>query len=406
MSIFYKHFIKLRTALCAYFLACFVLIPAFVPAFAPAFAMDNLFTVENISVDVTAENAIAAREKAFDEAQIKAFEALASRMLPETELATFTPPDALTISTMINDFELLNEQLSAIRYLGTYTFRFKDSAVRKYFSQSETTYSDVSSSALLVLPFVQGQAGLNLWTRDNLWMKAWNRTPNDSSNSIVPLRLPLGDIDDVRDIADNEALSYAPHQLNRMLARYDAQEAVIAIAMPSTALAPMKIPTEKAAGRLSVEVYRTDRGRPELVQQVNVIANGIQTVAQLYDTAVIRVQTALQKDWKEKTVIRSSQQNRIEVKVPITSLSDWVGIQSDLKRVTGIGEITVKSLSANQAIIDIIFRGDADRLLLSLGQAGMTIDRREFANGETDNVLRKQTRPQDAYQKNNQEMRF
>lgn len=351
----------------------------------PASAADPLFTIENVEVDVTAENAIAAREEAFNQAQVKAFEELQKRMLPESEIATQPVPEPLTISTMIQDFEITNEKLSAVRYVGTYTFRFKDSAVRRFFGRSQTTYSDVSSKGLLVLPFMHLGSASTIWSPFNAWMRAWNRSGNQGG--VVPLELPLGDLDDVRDIKDNQALSYNPQSLGKMLARYGADEAVIAIALPDDALGAVTKDERTAQGRLTVEIYRTDRRRPELVQQVSIIADGAQTRGQLYDAAVIRVRRALQKDWKAKTIVKEQVSNSLPVSVPITSLRNWVKIQTDLRRVNVVQDVVLKSLGPNEAQVDLLYLGDTQRLVIALQQSGMSLSKNVNERGEPVNTL-------------------
>ena len=101
----------------------------------------GLFTVENITVDVTADNAIAAREQAFNEAQVKAFTKLTKRLVEEGETDKMDTPGADTISTMIEDFEVTNERLSKVRYVGTYTFSFNENAVRRLFTTSGQSYT-------------------------------------------------------------------------------------------------------------------------------------------------------------------------------------------------------------------------------------------------------------------------
>lgn len=130
MGRFYKLFGKLRTVFCA---ICLVLATAFFSVTGHA-ANDAVFTVPGVKVDVTAENALQAREQAFAEAQTLAFQQLAERLMPESQLATFVPPEPSVISTMVKDFEITQEQLSHVRYVGTYTFRFTGDAVRSYFA--------------------------------------------------------------------------------------------------------------------------------------------------------------------------------------------------------------------------------------------------------------------------------
>lgn len=127
-AMFYKMFPRPRTALRVSFLW---LVGALVMA-APALAAPELYNVSNINVDVTAENALKAREEAFVQAQVKAFEELAGRILPEERFSSYTAPSADIISRLIQDYEVSDEKLAAKRYIGTYVFRFRRSAVDKY----------------------------------------------------------------------------------------------------------------------------------------------------------------------------------------------------------------------------------------------------------------------------------
>ena len=349
-------------------------------------AQDPIFTVENVKVDATAENAIAAREKAFEEAQIKAFQELTTRMLPEADIATTQPPATNIISTMIKDFELTNEQLSSVRYIGTYTFRFKDRDVRRYFAQKGATIIEASSKTLLILPFIDRDSRTSIWSPGNLWMQAWNRVPN--LGGVVPLEVPLGDINDVRDISDSGAYTYDAARLNSMLQRYNANEAVVTVATPDEEFQKIIDPLAVAKGSLVIEIYRTDRGTPELVNQLTITADGALTRQQVYDRGVTMVRSALQKNWKAKTATPAAQKSKsIRVAVPIQNLNDWLNIQSQLKRISSLQDITLKSLSPRQANIEIYYKGDKERLNIALAQAGMEIERTTASDGSSMDVL-------------------
>ncbi|MEM6782067.1 MAG: hypothetical protein AAF569_09420, partial [Pseudomonadota bacterium] len=112
----------------------------------PALADDSVYKVEGIEVDVTAENAVEAREKAFEEAQVKAFEVLTEKLMTPFERETYEMPDVNTISGFVQDFEVTNEQLSAVRYKGTYTFRFRPGAIQGHMSDEEFSYSETPAN--------------------------------------------------------------------------------------------------------------------------------------------------------------------------------------------------------------------------------------------------------------------
>ncbi|MCD8570974.1 MAG: DUF2066 domain-containing protein [Alphaproteobacteria bacterium] len=258
----YKLFADLRTGFLAIFCALFLTL-------APALAQDGLFTVSDVLVDVTAENAIKAREQAFAQAQGDAFKILAERMLPEMEAESFTPPDAAVISPMILDFEVTKEQLSSTRYVGTYTFSFSPGAVRSYFGARNVTYSDVKSRPVLILPFLEIGGQQLLWSPFNVWAQAWNRAEKLQSG-LVPLVVPLGDLADAQDISDNEAMHYDRQKLANIVKRYETGEAVMVVATPNEALAGAIENDSPAQGIITIRLYRTDRNAAEASQELNI----------------------------------------------------------------------------------------------------------------------------------------
>lgn len=365
----YKSFAFRRTEFLALLCALFL-----TPLFSgwPAMAQDGLFSVPDITVDVTAENALKAREQAFGEAQVQAFKVLAARMMPEGEAATFTPPDISVISGMVLDFEVTKEQLSATRYVGTYTFSFNDSAVRSYFGSRNVTYSDVKSRPALILPFLGTGNQTVLWSPFNLWMKAWSRATNLQSG-LVPLIVPLGDLDDAQDIGDTEALTYKVDKLSRMLSRYEAAEAVMVVASLSAPLTTQSTDTDPASGILTIRLYRTDTATPEMMQELSLVAGQGQTLASLLDQGVANVRAALQSDWKAKTAAKSSDAAHIEAKAPLSSLNQWTQTKKALDSVYGLENLKVTTITPQFAKLDFTFRGDETRLKLALGQAGLVL---------------------------------
>lgn len=347
MRLFYKGFLAFRTAPVLLALCFFVMISS-------AHAVSGLFTVQDVKVDVTADNAMSARDQAFAQAQVKAFETLRGRMLSEEESAAFENPDPSVISTLIKDFEVTQEKLSSVRYIGTYTFRFKEREVREFFSRRGVRFTDVGSKPLLILPFYQHNGKTVLWSPYNEWMQAWNAY--DGYDGLVPLVVPLGDVQDVADMGGDEALTYDERGLTQMLQRYGAGEAVLAIAIP------------EPSGGLGVHIYRTDRVGPEYVQKITTRGGD-----DAYKDAVERVASALQRDWKSRTSASASEVNRLQVRINYNSLEEWSAMQRALERVYGITEVKVVSLSPREARVDLIFQGTERRLRLALQQADMTL---------------------------------
>lgn len=346
-----------------------------------AFAAD-VFTVENIEVDVTASNAIEARNQAFAKAQITAFTNLTERLVKDGASKAIKTPDVDTISTMIKDYEVTNEKLSSVRYVGTYTFRFDEHAVGRLFKGAGQSYTATSSRPLLILPFYQKGEHTILWSPANSWMQAWSASENH--NPLVPLVIPIGDLSDVRDIDDQGYKNLRGSKLSRMLARYGAGEAVIVMAAADEHLSMVDHPNQPATGHLNITVYRTDRGIAEYANQFSVPAKPDQTFSNLLATAVQQTQKMLTKDWKARTVIDPSEVNTLDVKVPIQSLTDWTDIRRALDRTSMITQIALRSFSPSAAVVALKFQGNVQRLSIALDQADLVLEREDIGLSKID----------------------
>lgn len=380
MFILYKLFLALRTV----FFGSFLLATLICVNVSGVMAQSELYTVTDVEADVTAANALEARNQAFEQAQNKAFSILAKRMLSQDELEDFEMPTGLALSSLIKDYEVENEKLSARRYSANYTIRFQDEAIRTFFSNRGLSYSDVASKPILVLPFMQTGRGTVLWSESNEWLQAWNEARG--LDGLVPLIVPIGDLDDVKDIGDEEALTYNWRNLASMVRRYSASEAVILIAN--------KVPGRSVGEeRLEVQIYRTDnRPAPEYVQQVfqdfvkpsldekdeeaaNILMQ--ERTLDTYDMAVKKVMDALRQDWKDRTALasaeRASADGVVKVRVQFQSLQQWAEIRRDLERVSGLDDVEIAGLSQREAYLNLYFPGGFERLLLALQQIDMRL---------------------------------
>ncbi len=336
-----------------------------------AFAVSPLFTVKDITVDITADSAAQARQKAFDEAQMRAFKVLTSRMLPDETLGLEDGVDISMISPLIKDFEITQEQLSSVRYIGTYTFRFDKDNVSRFFSDQGVDYTDVSSRPVLALPFYKVGDQTVLWSSKNPWMNVWRNAEN--LQGLVPVTVPLGDMSDIQAIGDGQAFEYDEKKLFKMLERYDAGEAVLLLAVPDGDLAMNGADGDMASGRLNIYIYRTDRGQPQFVQRLIVEAKEQQARADFFEQALRKTFRSLQKDWKRKTVTNAAEANKLQVRVKFSGLEQWTQTQAALRRVYGVEQIDIQSIKPGEAMVDILFQGSEQRLRLALQQADMTL---------------------------------
>ncbi len=349
----------------AFILALTVLL-AFFPQ--GAYAADDAFTVHRVEVDVTADSAAEAREQAFNEGQAKAFRALAERLLPASEFASFETPDTATVSSLVQDFEIINEQLSSVRYVGVYTFRFKDRAVRQFFSGRGIAHANVASKPVLVVPFYQWGSRSLLWSDDNPWLAAWKR--QDGRGGLVPVVAPIGDVQDMQDINEDAALNQNWSKLEDMRARYGAGEVLLLLAAPGWSDGQ-----DSRVQSLSINLYVATTGVPQFAKKIDVVREQDESREAFFDRAALSVRRELQNIWKEITAVNPQQIKDISMRVNYDGMPEWIEVREALESIKLFDSLEIESMNPKRALVKVRFRGDEQRLRIALSQKDLILSR-------------------------------
>lgn len=323
---------------------------------------DATFTIEGVHADASAESATKAREAAFAQAQSAAFAALAGRLLSPTDLLRFKTPDIAAIGPMIQDFEIVNERISPVRYIGTYTFRFDPASVQTFLGGQGFAVAESSGYAPasdLILPFLEFGGKTVLWGGNNPWRAAWERSGTKSGS----LLLPLGDLQDVQDMPDDGALTYDRAALDAMLGRYGAARAVIAIARPLPDLAG-----KDSVGSLEVYLYRSESGGPAYLQTVTVPAL---PGADVYAQAASQISDVLRG---LSPVRQTAAQTRdMILYVTFSGSEEWMETRKALESLPGLSGLGIESLTPRRAALSATFSGDGPRFLTLAQAQGLAV---------------------------------
>jgi len=341
-------------------IAALVVVWAGVPG--AARAQDDPFTVRNVEVDVTAESAAAAREHAIAEAQRQAFDRLIARLSTQGSQKTVPAPDGKALDELVRDFEVDSEKVSAVRYLATFTVRFKPAAIRALLRQNNVTFAETPSKPLLVLPLYRAEGALILWDDPNPWREAWAKL--GPSDGFVPLTIPNGDIADVQDIGPDQALARDPERYRAIATRYRAAGVLLAFAT-------MRMDVRASKPVLDVTATRVD---PTLPEQTLVFTFGDEASTEiLLDKAVKAVRAGVEEAWKRDNVLRFDRPQSLTVTVPIARLADWVDVRKRLATVPGLGKTEIVSLSRSAVVLSLTFPGDEEQLAAALIQRDLAL---------------------------------
>lgn len=98
------------------------------------------FTITDVNVDVTSDSPAHARDNALMQAQRLAYAQLCARLNAADNSAKLSDDD---LAALVRSFEVQNERLSAVRYIGVFTIHFNQAAVQKKLNVPPVTVGEV-----------------------------------------------------------------------------------------------------------------------------------------------------------------------------------------------------------------------------------------------------------------------
>jgi len=341
---------------------------------AQAQGSSDIYTVRDVAVDETAATAADARQTALAEGQRRAFRRLMGRLVPEDQQPLVPAVDANLLQYYVLDFSVNNERTSAVRYLADLTFRFNPEEVRKLLRGAGVTFAETRSKPIVVLPVFSGPVTEpTLWFGENPWRDIWALRPGDEG--LVPLTVPLGDLDDLAAIDAPRALAGDPEALRAIAGRYGAEDVVVAEATLSG-------DPEDGSGMLQVVTRRYNDGRAGGTSRDKLV----QVTGEPYDAllrrAADRIGTAVQETWKQQYLLQFGNQRSLLAFIPLGSLDDWLTVRRRLEGVAAIQQTGLVAMSRQEAQLEITFVGDEQRLTRALAQRDLFLALRADSNWE------------------------
>lgn len=132
-----------------------------------------------ITVDVTAENASVAREKAMTEANRQAYTAVAKRVTTADGVRRLNELNDAQILNFIKEVSIISEKASNVRYIATLNVAVNEHILKTYMQENDIPFVIGSVANVLIIPtFREFKTDAPmLWEADNLWRKAWEQNP-------------------------------------------------------------------------------------------------------------------------------------------------------------------------------------------------------------------------------------
>lgn len=324
---------------------------------------EDVYTVRDIHVDVTASDSVAARNAAINRAQSTAFDRLVERLVPRWEQARLDNMDADQISPMIRDFSVNNERRSATRYVADITVRFNENIVQTFFDRQQIFYSDQPRPPVLLAPIWRDGNELILWQDNNPWRVVWNKSQQADKNALVPILTPLGDLQDMTKINTARALlsgEASTAAINNFIDRYQASDLLVVVAQKTT-----------SGHRASL--YEFNNGRFQVAGRVTGNAG--------LDDLAMNVRRFLTSEWKYQTLRNAGSARGRQLSVYIShDQLNWAKINQRLSDVQMIDRITPHHFATDGQVVKLTVSGTPDQLASALRPIGYDLDPVELAD--------------------------
>lgn len=420
----------MRTMLYRFFLAPLMIIfmgLAVLAAPVAANAQDDaVYTAKGVQVDVNGNSALDARKKAFAEARRKAYGMIADKLLSAEQRPNLVIPDDKVLASLVRDFEIVNEKMTTKRYAGTLDIRFNPAAVKRTieiadapqtegtqtqltstadaFTETEATQETASASpaedgvyspkqktvvtekpkvvkaaapqgSVLVLPWYGPIGRQTLWGDDNPWRAAWERDPSLSRDKSMPIVLPVGDVEDVRDYSPPQPLSRRGN-IDALMKRYGASQAVLALAEKSS------------GGGLLISLYQYQNGAPipmgrfgmnadasdeALKVAVGKAVASLKTLPEMQGQTAAAMPVAHDPQAAAKTAPAMPSGGQYRTLARFSGLQQWVAMRQALGRVEGVTGLNVRAISPSQASVDFVYEGDVTMLMAALSRFNLQL---------------------------------
>lgn len=355
-----------------------------------AAAQDDPYST-TVTVDATSDNVAKARDVARTDGQRRALTTVIDRLAGGPGKAKPPKLSDNQITDLVTSFEVANEKMSAVRYVADYTYHFRADALTKTLQSAGITIAapnpagpnaagptaagpDTGAKPIVVLPVYQTGARTVLWEDPNPWRQAWaERQPSSGQpgnaqpgNAIAKLMVPMGDVGDIGAIDADKARAGDAAALTEIAGKYAADEVMLMVAVQR--------PAGNGPAGLDIMVRRYRQGQPGEVHADSIDASPGEADDALFRRAVAQIAIDIDTGWKNAKSPRVDQQGSIVAVLPISGLDDWIKLRDRVAAVPTVRKVEVRSLSRQEAMIEIQYVGSLDQLKGSFADIKLALE--------------------------------
>lgn len=339
-------------------------VPAAASGTLPTTAPDytDPYAIAGIKVDVSADNANVARDRAIAAAHVRAWQELYQRVVPNGGPAPKLSDSDL--SRLVQGFSIDDEKVTPTRYLASITVKFRPDAVRNQLAGTSSLYAEPPARPYVLLPVTMVDGKPVLWEDHTPWRNAWE---SRTTNSLVPLTVPPGELPDVAAIDATAAVAGNPESFVKIQQKYNAPSVVVVRASLPAAGQPLPATLTTSVSRIDANGERQDL-------TVTTRKDADDRLEDLVRRAVIQTSEAIDEAYRKQNTIAAGPEQTISMVLEITGLSDWIEAKKRLTGINVIARADMLSLGRTAIKLSVAYRGDLASLKQQLARHDLMLD--------------------------------
>lgn len=337
-----------------------------------AAAGDKPYTIGNYPVDATANDAVAAKEKALADGQQAALKSLFKRLVPVTAYPRLAKLRTLKAADFVDGVSVRKERNSSTQYIANLDFAFQPKAVREVLRREGIPFVDTQAPPVLIVPVYIAPptnttvpVALNLASGQKTWMESWKGL--DLTHALTPAKLdvmkPVIHADTLKGVlaGDDSAI--------RILTReYNSELALVAMAEPD--LQSKKL-TVTIAGRDAAGVFTLKRTYRYLINDFSYATELASLVA--LGTLEGRWKAMKSRPSIGRSFTGSGPPSPVQMTVEFSDPSQWPDLRRQISETPGVEDIRYAGVSGSSADIALRFPGGGEGLAESLAAVGLNM---------------------------------
>jgi hypothetical protein len=329
----------------------------------PVRASENVYTVANFPVEASAENAVAAKEKAIADGQQAAFRSLLKRLVPVTAFPRVNRLASVRAADLVEGVKVRAERNSRTDYIASFDFSFQSKSVRDLLRREGVPFIDEQAPVVTVVPVWRTRSGAGA-DEEAAWTNVWRSL--DLENALTPINLqPLRK--EIRPEAIEAVAEGDPAAMRTFASVYGTEYVLVALGGQDAGTNRL---TTTLAGRDAVGAfvlsrpYRMDAGDPAYAKELAAVV-ALRTLEGRWKAIKARTVTA--------AAARDAGDTDLLISVEFRGMAEWQDISRKLSGTPGVEEMDVAGLSARGARVTLRYMEGAQHLAEELGRRGLSL---------------------------------